>query len=38
MENGSALSESHLARKTLASVEFAKAKKKAARTKSQPAE
>jgi hypothetical protein len=38
MENGSALSESHLARKTLASVEFAKAKKKAAQTKSHPAD
>jgi hypothetical protein len=28
LENGSALSESHIARKTLASVQIAKAKKK----------
>jgi hypothetical protein len=32
MENGSALSDSHLARKTLASAQLAKAMKKAAKT------
>ncbi len=32
-ENGSVLSDSHLARKTLASVEIAKAKKKATQIK-----
>jgi hypothetical protein len=32
-ENGSVLSDSHLARKTLASVKLAKAQKKAAETK-----
>jgi hypothetical protein len=33
MENGSALSDSHLARKTLASAQLAKAQKKSAKTK-----
>ena len=32
-ENGSLLSDSHMARKTLASVEIAKVKKKATQTK-----
>jgi hypothetical protein len=32
LENGSALSDSHLARKTLASVQIAKAKKKSTPT------
>jgi hypothetical protein len=33
MENGSALSDSHLARKTLASAQMARAMKKSAKTK-----